>query len=376
MAPLNVEGRVLLAEMTLPRDAAVTVEGGELAGAEERVEKRAVRDRAGCREVVFLVRRRQRALGVEAALPELLAIGAGERFDDEDGLVGRGRGASGAERPLAQGSGVASLYEPRTLAADPGADLRGHEHAVAADDGRRDAGAGDRRFPGDILGCAPFDRHTAIRRDAAGCRPAPVRPVVGMDEGDGANRCGGEGEDEVACAHDGDCSCGGATAETRVESEKCPWLRSAGCSLSSWDLFSPHVRPNASRRSPLPRLRLPPRLRRRRPRRSQRQRPRRRTTSSGCSGPPSTTPRRSRPTVTRPRESNSRRRPARPAPGRSSSTLTRPSSATCSTKSSASGRATRPRAGRRGSIERKRLRCREPRRSSRVFDSSADGLRS
>ena len=148
MAPLNVEGRVLLAEMTLPRDAAVTIEGGELAGAEERVEKRAVRDRAGCREVVLLVRRRQRALGVEAALPELLAIGAGERFDDEDGLVGRGSGASGAERPLAQGSGVASLYEPRTFAADPVPICEVTNTRSPLTMGDEMPSAGDRRFPG------------------------------------------------------------------------------------------------------------------------------------------------------------------------------------------------------------------------------------
>ena len=123
-----------------------------------------------------------------------------------------------------------------------------------------------------------------------------------MDEGDGANRCGGEGEDEWRARMAEIVAAVGVTsqaaaclrtltlavAETRVESGECAWLRSAGCSLSSWDSFSPGVRPNASRRSPLLRLRLPPRLRRRRPRRSQRQRPRCRTTSSGCSGPPST----------------------------------------------------------------------------------------
>ena len=143
----------------------------------QRVDERAVRDRAGCREVVLLVHGRQRALGVDAALPERLPSARANASTTKMVFVGgrRGRPPPSAARP---GAAASPPWTSRgALAPDPGADLRRHVHAVAADDGRRDAGAGDRGFPGDILGCAPFGRHPAIRRDAAGVRAAPVRPI-------------------------------------------------------------------------------------------------------------------------------------------------------------------------------------------------------
>src|SRR5439155_23032483 len=66
-------------------------------------------------------------------------------------------------------------------------DAAGHEHAVAEDDRRRVADAGDLDLPRDVLGGAPAGREVLLGRGAVQPRAAPRGPVLGA---------GGGGEDE------------------------------------------------------------------------------------------------------------------------------------------------------------------------------------
>ena len=65
VAPVDVEGRALLPQVTLPREPAVHVDGDQLAIAEPCVDKLAVGDRARRGEVVFVVR--QQAVAIDPA---------------------------------------------------------------------------------------------------------------------------------------------------------------------------------------------------------------------------------------------------------------------------------------------------------------------
>ena len=102
-------------EISLPRcrsqtSLAVHVERDDLAGAEPRVDHLTVGHRARAREVVLVVDAGQRAGRLDPILPQPRAVGAVERFDDEErAIVGRpARAAASARSPLAASAPCAS----------------------------------------------------------------------------------------------------------------------------------------------------------------------------------------------------------------------------------------------------------------------------
>ena len=128
MAPLDVEGAVLLREVLRPRRLAGHVERDELAGAVPRIDALAVGDGTGARQVVLVVHRRQLALGRDLMNPQPLARRSIEGFDDESDV---GAGAA-RQRRLAGGRGIGALRQRRVPAvtAPAIADLRADEDAV------------------------------------------------------------------------------------------------------------------------------------------------------------------------------------------------------------------------------------------------------
>ena len=122
--PLNVERRDFLAQMTLPAHGAVAPERDKLAGAEPGVDRLAVGYWTRRGEIVLLVNRRQRPIGLDSPFPQALAVGAGKCLDDEEGavLVSWTRTAA-SERAFAHRGGITTLHEPRALARHTATDL-------------------------------------------------------------------------------------------------------------------------------------------------------------------------------------------------------------------------------------------------------------
>ena len=155
-----------------------------LPGAEPRVDAAPVGDRARRREVVLVVHFGELSFGRQLVFPQLAAIDAIQRGDEERDLSRDRRGAS-AERALSGFRWVSALHERRMIARAPRAapDLRCHEHLIAPHDRRRNSQAAHRRFPRDVLGVAPSLGQCLFPRDAGGRGPSPMRPVLGVGEG-------------------------------------------------------------------------------------------------------------------------------------------------------------------------------------------------
>ena len=102
--------------MARPDLRAGHVDGDHLPGAEHRVDPLAVGDRAGARQVVLVVHRRQAAFGGELdSVHSALAVDAIERLDQKADAARRPPAPALAERPLAR-RGVGALPEPRAAA--------------------------------------------------------------------------------------------------------------------------------------------------------------------------------------------------------------------------------------------------------------------
>src|SRR5262245_45233375 len=191
VAPVDLEGTVLAAEVALPDELALDVERHELPVSEPRVHAAAVGDRARAREVVLLVHLGQLALGRETVLPETAAVRARERLDEEldARCLPRIRGA-GSQRLLVLRFVTAGERRvgPRLEAAP--ARLRSHEHAVVHHDGRRDAETAELGFPCDALR-VPANREGGVTRGRVARRAAPLWPVRSVTRGDR-----GQGEQE------------------------------------------------------------------------------------------------------------------------------------------------------------------------------------
>ncbi len=185
-APLQIEGRVLLAQVPLPQRLALHVEGDDLPGAEPGINPLAIAHRAGAGEVVLVVHRVLRILGRELVLPKQAAGGAIERRHGEhhDRIGG---GARAAERLLDSLIGSGTARQRRVHAALPHApaDLVRHEDAIANHDRRRHAQAPQLRLPGDVVGVGPGSRQRPAPGYPGAVGPAPVRPVAGFAGVDG-----------------------------------------------------------------------------------------------------------------------------------------------------------------------------------------------
>ena len=88
MSPIDVEGRVLFAEVLRPDDSAAEVERGDLAGAEPDEETLPVGDGRGTREVVLFVEIGEWTPRLDTVFPEAAAVSLVEGFDDEDDRLG------------------------------------------------------------------------------------------------------------------------------------------------------------------------------------------------------------------------------------------------------------------------------------------------
>ena len=181
VSPVDVERRVLFAEMLRPHDTATHVEGHELTGAEPGEDTLAVGDGCRRRQVVLLVERGKRPSRLEAVLPEAAALRSIEGFDDEhDGGGGVGwLCAAAANRSLARDQRGIITRQHRVRAAAQGQppDLRRDEDLIAPDDRRRRSKATERGAPRHVLALAPCRREIGFGRDAMPGRPAPLRPV-------------------------------------------------------------------------------------------------------------------------------------------------------------------------------------------------------
>ena len=181
MPPVDVERRVLFAEVLRPHHAAAHVEGDELTGAEPGEDMLAVGDGCRRRQVMLLMERRKRTSRLEAVLPEAAALRSIEGFDDEhDGGGGVGwLCAAAANRSLARDQRGIITRQHRVRVAGQGQppDLRRDEDLIAPDDRRRRSKAAERGAPSNVLALAPCRREIGFSRDAMPGRPAPLRPV-------------------------------------------------------------------------------------------------------------------------------------------------------------------------------------------------------
>ena len=183
------KGAISRAEVPLPGDGAVAVQRDDLAGAEPRVDPRAVGDGARRGEVVLVVDRRERALGFDPPLPQPLAVGARKRLDDEERLARRRprrAPASSARSPCVAASPPCTSrgWFPSRRTPAPICDVTKTRSPLTI--GVETPDAGERRLPRDVLGRAPAHRQRLVARDAARAGTAPVRPV-GRGQRDAGN---------------------------------------------------------------------------------------------------------------------------------------------------------------------------------------------
>ncbi len=179
--PADLEGSVLLPQVTPPDELSVHVERHELARPEPGVHEVAVGHGAGAGQVVLVVHRRQVAFGREAVLPQAPAVLAMEGLDHEldlGSLARRGPGSGAAQGLLARG--LLAARQRRVIAGTPHppAGLRGDEDPIAPHDGRGHAKAVERRPPDHVV-LAPAGRDPLLRGDAGPVRSPPLRPVFG-----------------------------------------------------------------------------------------------------------------------------------------------------------------------------------------------------
>src|SRR5215204_3529529 len=164
--------RAQLAERGLPRLLAAHVVGVEPLGAEVGVDHLPVgggrRRGVGAFAMAVVV---GRALP-GSLLPEDAPRVAVER-DDLEGVLAVGADAVGVLPllPLYLVRGGLRAGDDRPL------DGRGHEDALAPDDGARMPLARQRGLPADVLGLAPFLGEVTLGRDAGAFGAAPLRPV-------------------------------------------------------------------------------------------------------------------------------------------------------------------------------------------------------
>ena len=183
VAPVDVERRVLAAEMPRPDELAGHVERDDLARAEPRIDAPAVGDGAGRGEVVLVVHFASCPSAGSSYSQSLRPSTRLQRGDEERRPC---RCVPRLPPPSARSpasDGVAALHERRMISGPPRAapDLRCHEHLIAPHDRRRDAQAAHRRFPRDVFGVAPALWQAGLRGHAVRRRPSPVRPVVGAE---------------------------------------------------------------------------------------------------------------------------------------------------------------------------------------------------
>src|SRR5262249_21329775 len=136
-------------QVAMPELVAIQIASQDTGRGEVRVDGLAVggwRARAGR---ILLMRRFWHGAD-DFLLPELFAVGAGEREE---------------RAPLAA---VKALRQ---------------EHAVAPDDRRRVTGTRERDFPADVIRGAPGEGQRVLVADAGGMRSTPRRPVVGHGKG-------------------------------------------------------------------------------------------------------------------------------------------------------------------------------------------------
>ncbi len=159
----------LVAEILLPQERAVHVEGIEAEGFEVGVQPLAVGERR--------TRRPRAVVGVGSlvrfgfshdALPHGLAGLPIERHDDEP-----------VHAPLR----LRPARRVLRVAGDADWHGGGHVDAVAPDDRRRVSAARDRSFPLDIRGWRPSRRQVLLSRDSGTVRTTPLRPVGGRPGG-------------------------------------------------------------------------------------------------------------------------------------------------------------------------------------------------
>ena len=181
MSPIDVEGRVLFAEVLRPDDGATQVERGDLTGAEPDEETLAVGDGSRTREVVLFVEVREGPPRLDTVFPEAAAVGLVEGFDDEEDRLGAGR------LPRRDGPRSASRARPARRRRGPVADAIRPSCAHGPPATSRRSGRPrrsetrspppKRRAPRDVLARAPRGRQTRLGRHAEPGWSAPLRPV-------------------------------------------------------------------------------------------------------------------------------------------------------------------------------------------------------
>ena len=157
----ELASHALVAQIDLPDGVAVEVVRVVAAGLEGRNDVLAVDDGGRGRPgPVFSMRGLVRRLLARDAVPHGLARLAIER----DHHIAMRNARLRAARRVLRGALDADRY---------GA---GHEYAVAPDDRRSRAAAGELHLPSDVLRVAPFDGRLRGARNTGALRPAPLRP--------------------------------------------------------------------------------------------------------------------------------------------------------------------------------------------------------